>query len=81
MISILKEVIEPMTQGAIWGTAGYLASKAGADKPASSFAAQKAKKKHLIQAGIGAAAGTSGALGAAGISKLFKKAKEAADNK
>ena len=78
MISIVMELIDPVTQGAIWGTAAYLGSKAGEeDKPKSLTQQRLKRKKHLIQAGIGAGAGASGAIGASGIAQGLKKAKEA----
>ena len=77
MISIIDEVIEPLTQAAIWGAGGYLASKAGSQKAKSAIKQKEQNKQHAKQAVIGATAGGAGAFGASGISKLVRKTKEA----
>ena len=76
---VMKEIIDPLTQAAIWGGASYLASKAGSNKAKSTITQKKQNVRNLKQGLIGAGAGALGSIGVSGLKKGYEALKSSVE--
>ncbi len=69
MTSVINDILDPLSQAAIWGAAGYLTG-GSSKKSLSPTEKLEQRRKRLTQGAIGATAGLAGAIAPTITSKI-----------